>query len=140
LTSWENQKKSAKTSDKKLPSYRSEWRRILSSRDERTLVRKVQFNPRTTAKDLVKMLEETKVSISTVKRVLYRHNLKGRSSKGEATASNRHKKSDYGLQLHMGTKIVLFGEMSSGLMKQKWNCLVIMTIVMFGGKRGWLAS
>jgi arginine repressor len=39
-------------------------------------VRKVQINPRTTAKDLVKMLEETgtKVSISTVKRVLYRHN------------------------------------------------------------------
>ena len=34
---------------------------------------KVQINPRTTAKDLVKMLEETgtKVSISTVKRVLY---------------------------------------------------------------------
>jgi hypothetical protein len=36
----------------------------------------------------------------------------------------------------MGTKIVLFGEMSSGLMKQKWNCLAIMTIVMFGGKKG----
>uniref|UniRef100_A0AAZ3RVV8 Transposase Tc1-like domain-containing protein n=1 Tax=Oncorhynchus tshawytscha TaxID=74940 RepID=A0AAZ3RVV8_ONCTS len=35
------------------------------------------------AKDLVKMLEETgtKVSISTVKRVLYRHNLKGRSAR-----------------------------------------------------------
>ena len=42
---------------------------VLSPRDERTLVRKVQINPRTTAKDLVKMLEETgtKVSISTVK-------------------------------------------------------------------------
>ena len=36
------------------PSYR-----VLSPRDERTLVRKVQINPRTTAKDLVKMLEET---------------------------------------------------------------------------------
>ena len=45
----------------------------LSPRDERTLVRKVQINPRTTAKDRLKMLEETgtKVSISTVKRVLY---------------------------------------------------------------------
>jgi hypothetical protein len=33
---------------------------------------------------------------------------------------NRHKKKpEYGLQLHMGTKIVLFGEMSSALMKQK---------------------
>ena len=49
------------------------------------------------------------------------------------------KKPDYGLQLHMGTKIVLFGEMSSGLMKQTYNCLAIMTIVMFGGKRGRLA-
>ena len=58
------------------------------------------------------MLEETgtKVSISTVKRVLYRHNLKCRSLK----------KLDYGLQLHMGTKIVLFGEISSGLIKQKY--------------------
>ena len=39
---------------------------VLSPRDERTLVRKVQINPRTTAKYLVKMLEETgaKVSIS----------------------------------------------------------------------------
>ena len=36
----------------------------------------------------------------------------------------------------MGTKIILFGEMSSGLMKQIWNCLAIMTIVMFGGKGG----
>jgi hypothetical protein len=40
----------------------------------------------------------------------------------------------------MWTKIVLFGEKSSGLMKQKYNCLAIMTIVMFGGKRGRLAS
>ena len=43
----------------------------------------MQINPRTTVKDLVKMLEETgtKVSISTVKRVLYPHNLKGRSAR-----------------------------------------------------------
>jgi hypothetical protein len=40
----------------------------------------------------------------------------------------------------VGTKIILFGEMSFALMKQKWNCLAIMTIVMFGGKRGMLAS
>ena len=60
------------------PSNRSGRRRVLSPRDERTLVRKVQINHRTTAKDLVKMLEETgtKVSISTVKLVQYRHNLK----------------------------------------------------------------
>uniref|UniRef100_A0AAZ3QYN0 Sleeping Beauty transposase HTH domain-containing protein n=1 Tax=Oncorhynchus tshawytscha TaxID=74940 RepID=A0AAZ3QYN0_ONCTS len=55
------------------PSYSSGTGRVLSARDERTLVQKVQINPRTTAKDLVKMMEErgTKVSISTVKRVLY---------------------------------------------------------------------
>ena len=40
----------------------------------------------------------------------------------------------------MGTKIVLFGEMSCGLMKQKYNSLAIMTIVMFGGEMGTLAS
>ena len=85
------------------PSYRSGRRRVLSPRDERTLVQKVQINPRTTAKGLVKMLEETgtKVSISLVNLVLYQH------------------KPDYDLQLHMGKNIVLFGEMSSGLMKQK---------------------
>ena len=130
VTSWENQKKSAKTSDLKKvdihksgsslgaiskrlkvprssvqtivrkykhhettqPSYRSGRRRVLSPRDERTLVRKVQINHRTTAKDLVKMLEETgtKVSISTVKRVLYRHSLKGCSARNKPLLQNRH--------------------------------------------------
>ena len=68
------------------------------------------------------MLEETdtKVSISTGKQVLYRWNLKGCSARKAALLQNRHnKKPDYGLQLHMGTKIILFGEISSGLMKQK---------------------
>jgi hypothetical protein len=39
----------------------------------------VQISPKTTVKYLVKMLQETgtKVSISTVKLILYRHNLKG---------------------------------------------------------------
>ena len=51
------------------PSYRSGRRRVLSPRDERTLVQKVQINSRTTAKDHVEMPEETgtEVSISTVK-------------------------------------------------------------------------
>ena len=48
------------------PSYRSGRRRVLSPRDERTLVRKVQIHPRPTAKDLVKMLEETGTKVSTV--------------------------------------------------------------------------
>uniref|UniRef100_A0AAZ3QPN2 Transposase Tc1-like domain-containing protein n=1 Tax=Oncorhynchus tshawytscha TaxID=74940 RepID=A0AAZ3QPN2_ONCTS len=49
---------------------------------------------RTTAKDLVKMLEETgtKVSISTVKRVLYRHNLKGYSIRKKPLLQNHNKK------------------------------------------------
>ena len=67
----------------------------LSYRSSRTLVRKVQINPRTTANDLVKMLEETstKVSISTVKRVLCQHNLKGRSARKKTLLQTRHKKS-----------------------------------------------
>uniref|UniRef100_A0AAZ3SQG5 Transposase n=1 Tax=Oncorhynchus tshawytscha TaxID=74940 RepID=A0AAZ3SQG5_ONCTS len=64
------------------------------------------------------MLEETgtKVSIATVK---HRHNLKGCSARKKPLLQNHHKKPDYGLQLHMGTKIILLGVMSSGLMKQK---------------------
>ena len=88
---------------------------------ECTLVRKVHINLRTTAKDLVKMLEETgtKVSMSTAKRVLCRHNLKGRSARKKPLLKNRHKKARLWFATAHGTKIVLFGEMSSGLMKQK---------------------
>ena len=100
LTSWENQKKSAKTSGKNIVDLHksgsslgaiSKRLKVRSSvqtmvrkykhhgttqpsthsspSDEQTLMQKVQINSRTTAKDLVKMLEETgiKVSISTVK-------------------------------------------------------------------------
>ncbi|CDQ71071.1 unnamed protein product [Oncorhynchus mykiss] len=76
------------------PSYRSGRRRVLSPSDERTLVRKVQINPRTIAKELVKMLVETgtKVSLSTVKRVLYRHNLKGHLARKKPLLQNLHKK------------------------------------------------
>ena len=44
-------------------------------------------------KDIVKMLEETgtKVSMSTIKRVLYRHNLKGHSARKKPLLQNRHK-------------------------------------------------
>ena len=120
LTSWENPKKSdlrkndephssVQTIVRKYKhhgttqSYRSGKRRVLSPRDERTLVRKVQINPRTTTKDLVKILEETgtKVSISTVKRVLYQQILKGLRF---VTAH--------------GDKDRTFGEMSAGLRKQ----------------------
>lgn len=41
------------------PSYCSKRRRIPSPKVENALAQKVQINPRTTAKDFVKMLEET---------------------------------------------------------------------------------
>ena len=65
------------------------------------------------------MLEETgtKISISTVKRVLYQHNLKGQQGRSHCPKT-AIKKPDYGLQLHMGTNTA-HGTKSSGLMKQK---------------------
>ena len=74
------------------------------------------------------MLEETgtKVSISTVKRVLYQHNLKGCSARKKPLLQNRHKKARlrfarlrFAILSSHGKEIVPFGEMSSGLMKQK---------------------
>ena len=58
------------------------------------LVRKVQLNPITTPKDFVMMLEETgtKISKSTVNRVLYHHNLKGRSARKKPLLQTHHKK------------------------------------------------
>ena len=75
-------------------SYCSGRRRVLSPRGESTLVRKMQINPRTTANDLVKMLEETgtKLSIFTVKWVLYWHNLKGCSARKKPLLQNLYKK------------------------------------------------
>jgi hypothetical protein len=55
----------------------------------------VQINPRTTAKDLEKMLGETgtKVSIAIVKRVLYQHKgrLKGRSARKKTLLQRKAK-------------------------------------------------
>jgi hypothetical protein len=67
------------------------------------------------------MLEETgtKVSISTVKRALYRHNLKGHSARKKPPLQDSHKKARLRFATAHGTKIVLFGEISSDLMKQK---------------------
>ena len=86
----------------------------LSPRDERTLVRKVQINPRTTAKDLVKMLEETrtKLSISTVKQVLYRHNLKDCSARKKPLLQNRNEKARLRFATAYGYEDRTFGEMS----------------------------
>ena len=93
---------------------------ILSPKDKLTLVRKVQINPRTTAKDLVKMLEETStVSISSVKRVLYQHNLKGRSARKKPLLQNGHQKARLRFATAHGDKDRTFWRMSSGLRKQK---------------------
>jgi hypothetical protein len=91
--------------------YCSGRRLLLSPRDERTLVRKVHINPRTTANNLLKMLEETgtKVSISTVKWVLYRHNLKGRSARKKPHLQNRHEKNRLRFVTAHGDKDCIFG-------------------------------
>ena len=114
-------------------------RHVLSPRDERTLVRKVQINPRTTAKDLVKMLEETgtKVSISTVKRVLYRHNLIFRSARKKPLLQNHYKKGRLGFATaHMDKNHTFW----TNVFWSDDTKIAIMTIIMFGGKGGRLAS
>jgi hypothetical protein len=70
----------------------------------------VQINPRTTAKGLVKMLEETgtKVSISTVKRVLHRHNLKGPSARKKPLLQNLHTKARLRFETAHGDKECTF--------------------------------
>ncbi|CDQ99582.1 unnamed protein product, partial [Oncorhynchus mykiss] len=85
--------------------------------------------------NFVKMLEETgaKLSISTVKRVLYRHNLKGHSARKKLLLQNRHKKAKLRFATALGGKDCTFLE------KCPLNCLAIMTIVMFGVERGRLA-
>jgi hypothetical protein len=52
------------------------------------------------------MLEETgtKVSIYTVKRVLYRHNLKGRSARKKPLLQNRHSKKPHWFATAHGDK------------------------------------
>ena len=124
------------------PSYRSGRRCVLSLRDERTLVQKVQINPRTTAKDLVKMLEEmgTKVSISRVKRVLYRHNLKGRSARKKPLLQNRHQKARLRFATAHGDKDHTFWRNVLWSDETKIELFGHNDLVMFGGKRGRLAS
>uniref|UniRef100_A0AAZ3NU83 Transposase Tc1-like domain-containing protein n=1 Tax=Oncorhynchus tshawytscha TaxID=74940 RepID=A0AAZ3NU83_ONCTS len=92
--------------------YLSGRRLVPSPRDERTLVHKVRINPRTTAKDPVKMLETTgiKVSISTVKRVLYRHKINGRSAR-KPLLQNLHEKARLRFATAHGNKDCTFGEM-----------------------------
>ena len=54
----------------------------------------MHINPRIKAKDLVKMMAEAGkiVSISTVKRVLYQHGLKGPAARKKPLLQKKHKK------------------------------------------------
>jgi hypothetical protein len=63
------------------------------------------------------MLEETgtKVSISTVKRVLHRHNLKGRSTWKKQLLQTLYKKPDYGWQLYFWRNVLWSDETKIGL-------------------------
>ena len=115
------------------PSYRSGRRRILNPREERFLVWNVRINPRTTAKDLVKMLAETGKTVSTVKQVLYHHEIKGYSVRRKPLLQNHHKKAR-----HVDKN--LSGDMSCGLTKQRLNCSAIMINGIFGRKRAKLWS
>lgn len=74
---------------------------------------------------------------STVKHSLYQHvffSHNSHSARKKSLLQDKHKKSDGCLQMHKGVKIVIFGDISCGLMRLKRNCLTMMTIVTFGGK------
>jgi hypothetical protein len=84
------------------------------------------------------MLEETgtKVSISTVKRVLYRHNLNDHSARKKPLLQNCHKKARLRFTTAHGDKDHTFWR------NVLWSdeTKIELTIVMFGGKGGRLAS
>uniref|UniRef100_A0A8K9UE69 FtsJ RNA 2'-O-methyltransferase 1 n=1 Tax=Oncorhynchus mykiss TaxID=8022 RepID=A0A8K9UE69_ONCMY len=83
-----------------------DWTYRLQIKSNPMLFVTLQINPRTTAKDLVKMLEGTgtKVSISTVKQVLYQHNLKGHSARKKPLLQNHHEKARLRLATAHGDK------------------------------------
>ena len=64
----------------------------LTPTDERALVRKVRFNPKTTKKHLCQELEAsgTTVSLSTVQRVLHRNGLRGCRARKKPLLQKRH--------------------------------------------------
>ena len=100
------------------------------------------INPRTKAKHLAKMLAETgkRVSFFTVKQVLYQHGLKGCSARKKPLLQNQHKKARLQFVNVHREKDIHFWRPALGLMELTLNCLAIITIVTFGGKRGKLAS
>ena len=134
LTSWENQKKSAKTSEKVFVDLHKSG----SSLGEIYKSLKV---PRSSVQTIVRNYKHygtTQPSYRSGRRNVlsrrYERTLVRKVQGRSHCSKTAIKKPDYGLQLHMGTKIILFEEMSLK------NCLAIMTIVVFGGKRGRRAS
>lgn len=85
----------------------------------------MQINPRTKAKDLVKILAEAgkKLSSSTVKRVLHRHGLKGYSASKKPLLQKKHKNGRLQFTNSHWDKDLNFLEKSCGLMKLKWSHL-----------------
>jgi hypothetical protein len=81
-----------------------------------------------------------KVYISTVKHVLYRHNLKGHSTMKKPPLQNRHKKARLRFATAHGDNDRTFWRNFLWSDETKIEQFGIMTVVMFGGKRGRLAS
>ena len=77
-----------------LPRSRSGISRKLSTALERKLVRMVRSRPRTTKKQVCNELEAagTQVSLSTVKRVLHRHGLRGCRARRKPLLQKQHLK------------------------------------------------
>lgn len=79
-------------------------------RDECTLMRNVQMNPKATTKGLIKMLSEAWMKMS-----------EGQLSEEKPTI----KEPDFSLQMQIRTKILFFVDMSCGLLRVKMICLIV---------------
>ena len=91
------------------PSYHSRRRRVLCPRNEHALVWKVPVSHRTKTKDFVKMLADTgKIVIIHSKRSPALKGWKA-TKQGVHSSPLQHKKSDYRLEMHTGTKTLIFG-------------------------------
>ena len=95
----------------------------------------MQLNLRT-SKDFIKILDETekRISLSGIKDVLLRLELKGHAFRGSCCSKTTIKrlKTDHSLQLHIGTNIYIFGDAFCVLMGLKLNYLFILIIIIWG--------
>lgn len=113
---------------------RSGRKRKLSPASERKLVRMVKSQPRTTKKQVCNALEAagTQVSVSTVKRVLHRHGLRGCRARRKPLLQKRHLKARLKFA---ADQIRPSGGKFCGQMKQKLSCLATTPSNMFGGEK-----